>query len=267
MIVEGVESTATTTASALHRFNRYEIKYFLPETQIDQFRESVQQHMGQDAHLINGSKRVSSLYYDTDDLRFYWEKIEGLRFRRKLRIRAYGEPESINEDSTVFVEIKQRVNRVTQKRRIALPYAKAKILCDERRDPQYPGVKQAFINEVLALAELADLQPTVITTYHREAFVGIDADLGLRITMDHRVQGRNKDLNLATRSENKFIIPPYLSIVEVKANERVPTWFTDLAAKMSLDVIRVSKYCKAVEADVAGVKGNLKIKNLANNVN
>ncbi|PCJ41441.1 MAG: vacuolar transporter [SAR86 cluster bacterium] len=248
-------STATATASALHRFNRYEIKYYLPESTIPEFRERVQARMGVDANKNDKSRRITSLYYDSSDLRCYWEKIEGLRFRRKLRIRAYGEPENINDDTIVFVEIKQRVNRVTQKRRIPLSYREAKILCDERKDPENPAVQQAFINEVLVFSETANLQPTVITTYHREAFVGIDADLGLRITMDHRVQGRGNDFNLGTSAANKFIIPQHISIVEVKANERVPTWFTDLAAELSLDVIRVSKYCKAIEAE--SIKGEI----------
>lgn len=243
------QSIATATASALHRFNRYEIKYYLPESRINEFREKVQERMGADSHKDESSGRITSLYYDTDDFRFYWEKIEGLRFRRKLRIRAYGDPEAINDDSTVFVEIKQRVNRVTQKRRIPLPYAQAKMLCDQRVDPQNSAVRQAFVDEVLALCETADLKPVVVTTYFREAFVGMDADLGLRITMDHRVQGRNSDFDLGRSAENKFIIPAHLSVVEVKANERVPTWFTDLAAEIGLDVVRISKYCKAIEAN------------------
>jgi len=241
-------ATATATASALHRFNRYEIKYYLPESNIAEFREKIQQRMGEDANKRDSSKRITSLYYDSTDLRFYWEKIEGLRFRRKLRIRAYGEPEKINDDTIVFVEIKQRVNKVTQKRRIPLTYKEAKMLCDDRTNPENPAVRDAFVNEVLTLSETADLQPMVITSYHREAFVGVDADLGLRITMDHRVQGRNTDFDLGTNAANKFIIPSHLSIVEVKANERVPTWYTDLAAELGLDVVRVSKYCKAIEA-------------------
>jgi len=53
---------------------------------------------------------VTSLYYDTADLRFYWEKIEGSRFRRKLRMRLYGEPSECGEHTPVQIEIKQRVN-------------------------------------------------------------------------------------------------------------------------------------------------------------
>ncbi|MBQ2599838.1 VTC domain-containing protein [bacterium] len=29
------------------------------------------------------------MYYDTQDYRFYWEKVDGLKYRRKLRIRQY----------------------------------------------------------------------------------------------------------------------------------------------------------------------------------
>ena len=257
MLSEPKDPLATATASALHRFNRYEIKYFLPESSIQEFRDKVSARMSEDAHANELSRRISSLYYDTSDLRFYWEKIEGLRFRRKLRIRVYGEPETINDESPAFVEIKRRVNRVTQKRRIALSYKQARMLCDNRTDPGNSSVNQAFVNEVLTLCETADLQPMVVTTYHREAYVGIDADLGLRITMDHRVQGRDRDFYLGYKADNKFIIPSHLSIIEVKANERVPTWFTDIAAEMNLDVIRISKYCKAVEANVNGVRGLL----------
>jgi SPX domain protein involved in polyphosphate accumulation len=243
-------SASSQTASALHRFNRYEIKYFLQETNVPALRERLQERMATDSHQIeNGPARVSSLYYDSRDLRCYWEKIEGLRFRRKLRIRVYGEPETVNDDSTVFVEIKQRVNRVTQKRRIPMTYAQARRLCDERVDPQVSGAKQTFVDEVLSFIDLIDLQPTAITTYRREAYLGTDADTGVRVTIDHRVSGRNKDFYLGTlNATNSFIIPSHLAVVELKANERVPSWFTDLAAELNLNTVRISKYCQAIES-------------------
>ena len=252
---------ATETASAMHRFNRYEIKYLMDESRVPELRERIQERMDTDAHQIaNGPSLITSLYYDTKDLRCYWEKIEGLRFRRKLRIRMYGEPHTISDDSTAFVEIKQRVNRVTQKRRIALSYADARKLCDERIDPENPKVNQGFVNEVLNFASTLDLQPTAITTYHREAYVGTDADIGLRVTMDHRVRGRDRDFYLGMASENQFIIPPHLSIVELKANERVPTWFTDLAAELNLDTVRISKYCQAVESHQVAARAPLHVR-------
>src|SRR5699024_6183976 len=89
--------------------------------------------MERDAYAGPRGYGVWSVYYDTSRLRFYFEKIEGLKFRRKLRIRRYGETgEAADENSPVSVEIKQRVNRVTQKRRVILPYERALALCDRR---------------------------------------------------------------------------------------------------------------------------------------
>ncbi len=124
-----------------------------------------------------------SLYFDTSGLRFYWDKIEGLRFRRKLRLRHYGAPHTLTEERPVFVEIKQRVNRVTQKRRLCLPYEQARRLCDARELIDDAPEDRGFVEEVVGLVSGLDLRPITITGYQREAFAGRDAELGLRITV------------------------------------------------------------------------------------
>ncbi|MFD9660801.1 polyphosphate polymerase domain-containing protein [Rhodococcus sp. NPDC059968] len=236
------------TASALHAFNRYEIKYLAHESDVPRLREALSGHMASDEFSPVGGYPVTSLYYDTQNLRFYWEKIEGLKFRRKLRVRLYGPPAEATAETPVYVEIKQRVNRVTQKRRIQLPYSDAMRLCNARRPIDHVASARPFVNEVSTLVGNLDLCPTVTTGYLREAFVGTDADLGLRVTIDHRVHGRDRDFHFAAPAENRFIIPPHLCIVEIKANERVPYWVTDLTARLDMSVVRVSKYCQSVEA-------------------
>lgn len=244
---------STETATTPHRFNRYEIKYLMEESCLSELSDLLRQRMDSDPHQEGeGPSRVSSLYYDSHDLRCYREKIEGLHVRRKLRIRAYGDPETINDESIVFVEIKQRVNRGTQKRRIPMSYADARILCDERLYPQSDEPRQEFVDEILNFIEGSNLQPTVITSYQREAFIGVDADSGLRITLDHQVCGRNRDFDLGATTDNQFIIPPQLAIVEVKASEGAPPWFGDMAAKVNLIAVRISKYCKSIEAHHMG---------------
>ncbi|WP_326549491.1 polyphosphate polymerase domain-containing protein [Micromonospora sp. NBC_01813] len=235
-------------ATRLHAFNRYEIKYLVDNAAVPALRERLAGRLGRDSHAGVGGYGVWSVYYDTDDLRFYWEKIEGLRFRRKIRIRHYGDRTGIDDDTTVYVEIKQRVNRVTQKRRIAVPYRLARQLCDARAMIEHAEPQRAFVQEVLGLVSRLDLRPTAITGYQRQAFVGSGADLGLRVTLDTRVRGRDRDFHLGADAENRFIVPPSRSIMEVKANERVPYWLTDLAAEANLSVVRVSKYCQSVEA-------------------
>ncbi|GIM88620.1 polyphosphate polymerase domain-containing protein [Paractinoplanes toevensis] len=239
---------ALRAPTALHAFNRYEIKYLLPSAQIPELRAELVGRLDVDSHGTDGGYGVWSTYYDTRDLRFYWEKIEGLKFRRKLRIRHYGDRYTVGDDTTVHVEIKQRVNRVTQKRRIALPYRLARDLCDRRIMIEHEPSQRAFVEEVLELAGLLDLRPVAMTGYQREAYVGHGADLGLRVTMDHRIRGRDRDFDFAADAENRLIVPARLSVVEFKADERVPYWLTDLAARMNMSIVRVSKYCQSVEA-------------------
>lgn len=239
---------ALRAPSRLHAFNRYEIKYLVPATAAPALRAELAGRLDRDSHGGERGYGVWSVYYDTPGLRFYWEKIEGLRFRRKLRIRHYGDRAGIDDDTMVYVEIKQRVNRVTQKRRVAVPYHLARRLCDERVMIDHDPRHRAFLAEVLGLVSGLDLRPVAMTGYQREAFLGRDADLGLRVTLDHRVRGRDRDFHLGADAENRFIIPPARSVLEVKVNERAPYWLTDLAARMNLSVVRVSKYCQSVEA-------------------
>ncbi|MGW0435941.1 VTC domain-containing protein [Micromonospora sp. NPDC003197] len=239
---------ALRAPSKLHAFNRYEVKYLVDASLVPALRDELAKRLDPDSHGANGGYGVWSVYYDTTRLRFYWEKIEGLRFRRKIRIRHYGDRFNVDDDTTVYVEIKQRVNRVTQKRRVALPYRLARRLCDERVMVDHAPAQSAFVEEVLGLVSGLDLRPVAMTGYQRQAFVGRESDLGLRVTLDHRVRGRDRDFHLGADSENRFIIPPSKSVLEVKANERVPYWLTDLAARTNLSVVRVSKYCQSVEA-------------------
>jgi hypothetical protein len=235
---------ALRAPSRLHAFNRYEIKYLMPVTALPALRAELDRRLDRDSHGTDGGYGVWSTYYDTRDLRFYWEKIEGLRFRRKLRIRHYGDRFAVEDGTTVFVEIKQRVNRVTQKRRVALPYGQALRLCDHRELVE----DGAFVQEVLGLVSRLDLRPVAMTGYQREAFVGRGAEAGLRVTVDRRLRGRDRDFHLGADAENRLIIPARLAVVEFKANERVPYWLTDLAAELNLNVARISKYCQSVEA-------------------
>ena len=101
---------------------------------------------------------------------------------------------NITEDSMVFVEIKQRYDKTIQKRRIALPYKDAMTLCNERCFPDdYDERDRPVMEEVLAMIEERNLQPTLITSYFRHAYTGTDYDTnGLRITFDTNIRLQNQ---------------------------------------------------------------------------
>lgn len=233
---------------AVRTFNRYELKYIADRQLVTAFREGLDSRLDRDPHGVGGFYPVWSRYYDTRDLRLYWEKIDGIRFRRKLRIRHYGPPDLVTDATPVWVEIKQRTNRVTQKRRVHLPYAEALALCDGKEPAAFESRDRAVIEEILVFVKGHELRPSTVVGYVREAYLGREEDGGLRITVDSRVRGRDRDLDLYSPSENRFIVHPELSVVEIKVNERVPYWLTERIASHNLQLVRISKYCQSVEA-------------------
>jgi len=247
-----------TALDALRTFNRFELKYLVSKREVDRLRPEVEAYMRRDAYAdADGRYTLSSLYYDTPSLACYHAKLDGLRFRRKVRIRHYEQQAALTADTPVFVEIKQRVDRVTQKRRAALAYADALELCDERIIPDHEERDQAVVEEVFGLVVCHNLVPTCITTYQREPWVGGEYDPGLRLTIDFDLRYRMHDLDLDSKHPGKYMVPPSFSVIEIKANDRVPYWLTHLVARHNLQLTRMSKYCSSIDVAGRGMREHL----------
>ena len=242
----------------VRKFNRFELKYILPIKQAENLKSDLLAYLEPDSHgNSQGSYPVSSLYYDSPDLRCYWEKVEGIKFRRKLRIRSYQPYDALFPDDNVFVEIKQRVDRITQKKRIFITYQQALNLCQDEKQPDNEDLDQTICNEIFAYKFHYQLLPTAIVRYQRQALIGTDYDLGLRVTFDTQITGQVSPLHLH-ESENMLpILSPDLCVMEIKVNERIPYWITELVAIHNLQLTRISKYCRCIEANNLQYKSSL----------
>ena len=234
-------------------FNRYELKYLVTLEQVEDFVKILPQYLEPD-HQGDESGRynITSLYYNTEDHKAYWDKIEGHKYRRKVRIRTYGgtcvEPETL-----CFLEIKQRLNKTLQKKRVYLPYAAAEKLCGEGVVPgddlELSDLDKDTLSEVHYLQSTLQLQPACVVSYDRMAFEGSEYDAGLRITVDTNLKGRTHDLTLLStgHAHSQFFIPPTWCVLEIKVNYRIPYWLTQMIGKYRFNLRRVSKYCAALE--------------------
>jgi hypothetical protein len=233
---------------------RYELKYVLTREQYSSVVEDLAAYMQPDPHGDeNGHYLVTSLYYDTPEYKAYWDKMEGLRFRRKLRVRVYGEG-VVTPDTICSVEIKQRTNRTVQKKRVALSHSTAIALCGAGVGVNgMPGAGRAVIDEVQYLRSVLQLQAACIVSYDRQAFIGTERDPGLRVTFDTNMKGRTHDLSLLSQdyAENHFFVPPQWYIMEIKADGHVPYWLTGLTTQHGCTLRRISKYCTALEQSQA----------------
>jgi hypothetical protein len=112
----------------IRRFNRFELKYLVTSAQRDLLLPDIAARMVIDREgSQTGHYRVTSLYYDTDDFAFARSKREGIKYRRKVRVRIYGD--RTEPDGEAMLEIKQRINRTVQKRRVAHPLPEALAIC------------------------------------------------------------------------------------------------------------------------------------------
>lgn len=233
----------------IRRFNRFELKYLLSLQQAEIFKKALRAYLLADEHGNgNGRYALASLYYDSPDFRCYWEKVDGVRLRRKLRIRLYETDAPLKVDTPVFVEIKQRLDRVTQKRRVILPYGEALRLCSRRQYPdQIAPEDEAVTNEIYAYLWQYNLRPVSIVRYERQAFIGTDYDLGLRVTFDTSLSYQVHRLRLDEEASGLPMVSPDRVVMEIKVNERIPYWLTEMIAAHNLKMIRISKYCRSIE--------------------
>jgi len=230
----------------IKRFNRYEIKYAIPVSSLSVLKPDLERFLGRDSYGgAAGFYSIASMYFDTPDLDSYRNKLDGLLYRRKLRIRIYPD----RPDGPAFVEIKQRVNRTVQKRRLAMTLPDAYRMCSgSLRFQLSEADDQAVADEVHYLVTSLRLRPKNIIAYTRQAYVGHMVDPGMRLTFDTLVRTRRADFDLEVPRKTQLAFPAHLAVMEVKANERVPHWLTSLLARHQCTLTRISKYCNGITA-------------------
>ena len=227
----------------IKRFNRFELKYIVPAATRDALLDELRAHVSPDLEGgPTGVYAITSLYYDSPDLACLRAKEDGIRFRRKLRIRRYGELGSV--PAPVMVEIKQRIGRTTQKRRVAVRLDDAYRLCRGGGELEWSDPADAAVAaEVEFLAHALLLRPTCVIGYTRQAFMGSRYEPGLRITFDQSLWSSIPDDGVSGAAPRHEILPPNLLVLEVKVNNAVPLWISHLLARHHCGLSRYSKYC------------------------
>ncbi len=231
---------------------RRELKYYLPVETITEIRDFIHPYVQHDpycASLPNRTYTVRSVYFDTDDLRFYFEKLDSVRNRKKLRIRTYNDPQG---DTVVFVEIKRKFGKLGSKDRLALPMTRiddalnGKKPDDVLSDRSFRNRK--VLEKIRFLMQVKNLRPVVLVTYDREAFVGRHDDRE-RVTFDCNIRSLiNPTLDQIFREERMRQFEDDCYVLELKFNETMPHWMTSLIRNFNLVAAPYSKYCQGIDA-------------------
>ncbi len=231
---------------------RSELKYYITHDMVADILDYSRAHVEPDPYALKMPDlryTIRSLYYDSPRLDFYWEKVDGLKIRRKLRIRAYN---TLTDDSVAFLEIKRRYGTAVVKERAKYSYREivkimsspANIWLTYEQSNNGSMVLGKWLDNLLRW----NLEPTVIIAYERQAYVGrFDDDNQVRLTIDYDVRARVTESIEELFAEDNFIpLTGHYLILELKYNNYMPKWMRGMVLEMNLQQRSISKYCMGI---------------------
>lgn len=244
-----------TAADLPEVLGRYELKYVASQPEFHHLEERLREVMDIDRHARDGGYRVNSLYYDTRDFAAYFEKLDGIDLRTKVRLRYYGDIVSRADlaEAAVFLEAKHRLDQHTRKERLRLSGEQAARLAGRPvlaplEEGDDPGESHEPLSYLERVTMNRNLEPKCIISYYRQPFT-CPINPRLRVTCDNdvRVLGPG-DIYRSPVEEGVRILPESLCVVEVKFDWAIPTWILEIIRDCGLQIRRFSKYCSGVEA-------------------
>lgn len=227
--------------------DRLEYKYLVPFEKLSRLRQKLSPFVELDNYAKNksGEYTVHSIYFDTLFLDYYYQKIEGIQHRKKIRIRGYNKQRG---NSPVFLEIKRKNNMTVSKNRAPILFKNVSNLFTSG------DIEKYVMNQKQAADVFEDarrffyhiyrhsLRPIILVRYEREAFFRKVND-SVRITFDKNLRSSPYPALLDLFGENStlFSLPGHF-ILEIKFFDGIPLWFETILEDFNLEQTTVSKY-------------------------
>ncbi len=251
----------------LSEIKRYELKYTITEELAAEIREYIKNICTLDTHVPPGETGyiVNNFYFDTPDLKFYYDTKFRKLTRYKPRARFYGEKAT----DLIWPEIKYRNASVIWKRRYCIPI-------EEWPDVFNPGLadqRQPTIKDQLDtfddLVYWYGAQPVLHVRYFREPYVTELEEYG-RVTFDRFLCCRptHGSIDLSYHEDEMIYYDDPVNaraddspvILEIKVETLIPIWAIELIRKFKLQQRGFSKYCYGIDSIMgAGEDGRISI--------
>lgn len=223
---------------------RHEFKYIL-DSRMASLVESYLEKIGlRKDSAQNGSYAVTSLYFDTPTLEDYYDKLSGIKYRKKLRGRVYND--HFDGKDKVWLEIKEKHDMNINKMRDSVSYEDwmSLVKTGNTFEINNKHKESKAIQKFLYLFHRKNYKPNVIVRYNRKAFTDNFLS-GIRVTLDR---------NLETCAWKPFVdngemvvIDDGAAVLEVKFTKAMPWWFGEMVQSLNLSRKAFSKYTSAVD--------------------
>lgn len=214
---------------------RHEYKHSLNYADYLLLRNRLRAVISHDANVnANGEYRIRSLYFDTPTDKVLREKIDGINFREKFRIRRYN-------DDTTFLRLEKK-SKVT-----SLCYKQADSITSEEVARLLSGDLQwmmqdsrPLVQELYCRMHTEQLAPKVLVDYIREPFAYAPGNV--RITFDRDIRTGLHCTDFLSNTVPTIQAGEEIVLLEVKYDEFLPGFIADLLQIGHRSASACSKY-------------------------
>lgn len=222
---------------------RHELKFKISNSAAEVLKQKLSLILKKDknAYYSDGSYLIKSLYFDDLDSSSYYEKMDGVLYRKKYRIRIYN-----NNDEFIRLEKKMKHNTYTAKEQILISKDIYSKILNGKLDEIYSPT--GLLEEFITNSKTKHLVPSVIVLYHRIAFTYPISEV--RITFDSHIQSGLYNYDLFDKEVPMYdVSEPGKQVLEVKFNEVLPLHIANILNDIPSCKEAVSKFaiCRSIK--------------------
>lgn len=213
---------------------RHEWKHRISYGDVLALRVRLSAVMQPDVHAVDGHYTIRSLYFDSADDRALHEKLDGVNYREKFRIRYYN-----GDTSLLLLEKKQKLNGLCAKQSVPLSAAQVSALL--RGDWEWmPRSGLPLATELFSKMRTQGLRPKTVVDYTREPFVFSAGNV--RVTIDHHLRTGPQWADFLGADCLTLPVDDDFYLLEVKWDEFLPDIVRDAVQLSDCRVTAFSKY-------------------------
>lgn len=193
------------------------------------------------AKYKDGSYTIKSLYFDDRESSSYYEKLDGVLYRKKYRIRIYND-----DPSFIRLEKKMKHNNMTSKEQMLI----SREIYSKILDGNIEEIKNAkgLLLEFITNIKNKALIPSIIVEYHRIAYIYPISDV--RITFDSDIKSGLYNYDLFDEDVPMYSVDEKgKQVLEVKFNEILPLHLANILGDIPSCREAVSKFaiCRSIK--------------------
>ena len=227
------------------KFYRYEFKYILNKEISDHIEDEAKNFMNYDGYVnkeLNNRYYVRSLYFENNFSSNFYEKADGMKIRRKYRLRTYNN--NFDPKVPIFFEVKGRTSERTYKKRMSVKSSDLNYFLLQNENfnllKLYPDneIVKDFIFDSLR----KNLKPRILVDYKRRPYIN-RFGLYFRLTFDtNLLTSKSNSLFEKNNHSSWLACKAGYTILEVKFDRGIPAWFHRIIQCYNLRRRSISKF-------------------------